>query len=240
MVSIEGATAVVTGGQRGLGKALTTELLRRGAVKVYATARTPAAAPDPRIVPAALDVTSPESVADLAARAGDASIVINSAGMAMGPILLTADLKDVTEVFDTNVFGPLRMAQGFAPVLARHGGGALVNVHSVLSWAAGAGAYGASKAALWSVTNSLRLELAPAGTQVTGVHVGHIDTDMTAQMTAAKNSAAKVAASIVSGIEAGETEILVDDPSRYYKARLSGPVQALTFDPALPLEGTTS
>jgi NAD(P)-dependent dehydrogenase (short-subunit alcohol dehydrogenase family) len=240
MVSIEGATAVVTGGQRGLGKALTTELLRRGAAKVYATAGTPAAAPDPRIVPAALDVTSPESVADLAARAGDASIVINNAGMAMGPILLTADFNDVAAVFDTNVFGPLRMVRAFAPVLASHGGGVLVNVHSVLSWAAGAGAYGASQAALWSVTNSLRLELAPAGTQVTGVHVGHIDTDVTAQVTGARNAPAQIAASIISGIEAGEAEILVDGPSRYYKARLSGPVQALTFDPALPLEGTTS
>jgi NAD(P)-dependent dehydrogenase (short-subunit alcohol dehydrogenase family) len=240
MISIQGATAVVAGGQRGLGKALTTELLRRGAAKVYATARTPDPGPDPRIVPAALDVTSPQSVADLAAQAGDASIVINNSGMAMGRILLTADFNDVTAVFDTNVFGPLRMAQAFAPVLARHGGGALVNVHSVLSWAAGAGAYGASQAALWSVTNSLRLELAPAGTQVTGVHVGHIDTDMTAQVTAARNAPAQVAASIISGIEAGETEILVDDPSRYYKARLSGPVQALTFDPALQLRGTTS
>jgi NAD(P)-dependent dehydrogenase (short-subunit alcohol dehydrogenase family) len=233
MISIEGATAVVAGGQRGLGKALITELLRRGAAKVYATARMPDADPDPRIVPAALDITSPESVADLAARAGDASIVINNAGMAMGRMLLTADFNDVTAVFDTNVFGPLRMAQAFAPVLAGHGGGALVNVHSVLSWAAGTGAYGASQAALWSVTNSLRLELAPAGTQVTGVHVGHIDTDMTARVAAARNAPAQVAASIISGIEAGETEILVDDPSRYYKARLSGPVQVLTFDPAL-------
>jgi NAD(P)-dependent dehydrogenase (short-subunit alcohol dehydrogenase family) len=240
MISIEGATAVVAGGQRGLGKALTTELLRRGAAKVYATARAPDAGPDPRIVPTALDVTSPQSVADLAARAGDASIVINHAGMAMGRILLTADFNDVTAVFATNVFGPLRMAQAFAPVLARHGGGALVNVHSVLSWAAGAGAYGASQAALWSVTNSLRLELAPAGTQVIGVHVGHIDTDMTAQLTGARNAPAQVAASIISGIEDGETEILVDDPSRYYKARLSGPVRALTFDPALQLKGTTS
>src|ERR1700689_2187031 len=102
MIRIEGATVVVTGGQRGLGRALTTEFLRRGAAKVYATARTPAAEPDPRIVPAALDVTSPESVADLAARAGDASIVINNAGMAMGGKLLTADCRDVTEVFDAN------------------------------------------------------------------------------------------------------------------------------------------
>jgi len=240
MVSIKGATAVVTGGQRGLGRALTKELLRRGAAKVYATARTPAAELDPRIVPAALDVTSPESVADLAARAGDASIVINNAGMAMGGKLLIADFREVTAVFDTNVFGPLRMAQAFAPVLASHRGGALVNMHSVLSWAAGAGAYGASKAALWPVTNSLRLELAPAGTQVTGVHVGYIDTDMTAQVTAAKNAPADVAASIISAIEGGENEILVDGPSRHYKARLSGPVEALTFDSALQLKGTQS
>jgi NAD(P)-dependent dehydrogenase (short-subunit alcohol dehydrogenase family) len=240
MIRIEGATVVVTGGQRGLGRALTTELLRRGAAKVYATARTPAAEPDPRIVPAALDVTSPESVADLAARAGDVPIVINNAGMAMGGKLLTADCRDVTAVFDTNVFGPLRMAQAFASVLARRRGGALVNIHSVLSWAAGAGAGGASKAALWSVTNSLRLELAPAGTQVTGVHVGYIDTDVTVQVTVAKNAPADVAASIISAIEGGETEILVDGQSRYYKARLSGPVEALTFDPALQLKGRQS
>jgi NAD(P)-dependent dehydrogenase (short-subunit alcohol dehydrogenase family) len=240
MIRIEGATALVTGGQRGLGKALTAELLRRGAAKVYATARTPAADPDPRIVPAALDVTCAASVANLANRAGDASIVVNNTEMAMGAALLTADFDDITAVFDMNVFGPLRLAQAFAPVLASHRGGVLVNIHSVLSWAAGAGAYGASKAALWSVTNSLRLELAPAGTQVTGVHVSHLDTDTTASVTAANNAPAPVAAIIIAGIEGGQTEILVDGPSRYYKARLSGPVQSLTFDPALQLEGAQS
>ncbi|MFJ9690900.1 SDR family oxidoreductase [Kitasatospora sp. NPDC101183] len=231
MVAVEGSVVLVTGGQRGLGKAFTEALLRRGAAKVYVTARKPVPEEDPRVVPLPLDVTDAEAVTAVAERAGDVSVVLNNAGVLYPSPLIEADMADVVATFDTNVFGALRVARAFAPVLAANGGGALVDVHSLLSWASGAGAYGASKAALWSVTNSLRLELAPQGTQVVGVHLGFADTEMVAAIPVAKLSPAEVAEAVLDGLEAGEDEVLVDEATRRVKAALSGPVANL----AVPL-----
>lgn len=225
MTSIEGAVVLVTGGQRGLGKAFVAKLLERGAAKVYATARTPREETDPRIVPLPLDVTDPESVRALAERTGDATIVINNAGIIGLGSLLTGDIDDHRSIFETNVFGALRIAQAFAPQLAD--GGALVNIHSVLSWAAGSGSYGASKAAFWSLTNSLRIEFADQGTHVVGVHLGYTDTDMTQGLDIPKNDPLDVAAQVLDGLEKGETEVLTDDITRHVKAALSGPVEHL-------------
>jgi NAD(P)-dependent dehydrogenase (short-subunit alcohol dehydrogenase family) len=183
MTRIDGSTALVTGGQRGLGEAYVEALLRRGAKKVYATARKPTPSTDPRVETLSLEVTDQDSVTGLAARAGDVNIVINNAGVLPPETLrglLGSDMSDIVATFETNVFGALRVARSFAPILAANGGGALVDMHSVVSWAAGAAAYGASKAAFWSVTNSLRLELAEQKTQVVGVHLGFADTDMVA------------------------------------------------------------
>ncbi|MFJ9448063.1 SDR family oxidoreductase [Kitasatospora sp. NPDC101235] len=227
MTVIEGSVALVTGGRRGIGKAFVEELLRRGAKKVYATARKPAPSPDERVEVLPLDVTDDVSVAALAERAPDVDLVFNNAGVLHPGPLLTADLRLVRETFETNVFGPLRIARAFAPVLAARGGGALVDMHSLLSWGAGAGAYGASKAALWSLTNSLRLELAAQGTQVVGVHLGFADTDMVAAIPVEKISVADVARIVLDGVERGESEILVDDATRTIKAALSGPVERL-------------
>jgi NAD(P)-dependent dehydrogenase (short-subunit alcohol dehydrogenase family) len=229
MTMISGAVALVTGGQRGIGKELVTDLLRRGARKVYATARKPVPDDDPRVEAVALDVTDPASITALAARAGDVSIVINNAGVLFPSSLLRGDMADILATFETNVFGALRVAREFAPILAANGGGALVDLHSVLSWASGAGAYGASKAALWSVTNSLRIELAPQGTQVVGVHLGFADTDMVANFPADKLAPAAVAKAIVDGVERGGSEVLVDEISRTFKAAVAGPVEALAF-----------
>lgn len=231
MTTIQDAVAVVTGGQRGLGRAFTTELLARGAAKVYATARDPRADDDPRIEAVALDVTDEESVASLARLAQDATIIFNNAGVLHPSPLLTGPMAEVTATFETNVFGALRIARAFAPVLAINGGGALVDMHSLLSWGSGAGAYGASKAALWSMTNSLRTELAGQGTHVVGVHLGFADTDMVATIPADKLAPTQVAAITLDGIEGGEIEILVDDVTRHFKRALSGPVEGL----AVPL-----
>ena len=229
MTTIKGATALVTGGQRGLGRAIVDELLAAGAAKVYATARHPVSGADPRIAPVALEVTDQQSVDGLARRAGDVHIVINNAGASLGGPLLGNDLAEVASLFDVNVFGPLRVAQAFAPVLRANGGGALVNVHSVLSWAAGAGAYGATKAALWSVTNSLRLELAAQGTLVVGAHLGYTDTDMVKDLDVPKNDPRDVARQIVAAVEKDEPEVLADPPSQYFKSVLAGPVGALAL-----------
>ena len=227
MVNVKGSTVVVTGGQRGLGKAIVEELLQRGAAKVYATARSPKPSDDPRVVSVALDVTDTGSVAALAVTASDANIVVNNAGTLGAPKLLSADIEEVREVFETNYFGALRVAKAFAPVLAANGGGALVDIHSVLSWAGGFGGYGDSKAAFWSATNSLRIELEPQGTLVTGVHLGYTDTDMVSEFDVPKNSPQQVARDIADGIEHGDVEVLADDISRQVKASLSGPVEAL-------------
>jgi len=227
MVTIEGATALVTGGQRGLGAAFVAELLERGASKVYATAREPKPSEDPRIVPLALDVTDADSVRSVAAAAGDVSIVLNNAGTISPGELTTTDIDDLRPVFETNLFGALRIAQSFAPILARNGGGALVDILSALSWASGAGAYGVSKAAMWSATNSIRMELADQGTLVTGVHVGYIDTDMVRHVDAPKNDPRDVAKTVLDGIETGATEVLVDAVSHHFKNALSGPVEGL-------------
>ncbi|WP_028473771.1 SDR family oxidoreductase [Nocardioides alkalitolerans] len=231
MSTIQGAVAVVTGGQRGLGRAFTQALLDRGAAKVYATARVPAPTDDPRVEAVALDVDDEESVRALAERAADATLVVNNAGVLHPTSLLTGPMSDVVATFETNVFGALRVSRAFAPVLGANGGGALVTLHSLLSWASGSGPYGASKAALWSMTNSIRSELAAQETLVVGVHLGFADTEMVAAMPGEKLAPATVADIVMRGVEAGETEVLVDDVTRHFKAALSGPVEGL----ALPL-----
>ncbi len=227
MVNIKGSTVVVTGGQRGLGKAIVDELLRRGAAKVYATARSPKPSEDPRVLSVELDVTNPDSVAALAVTASDADIVINNAGIIGAHSLLSSDIGEVRAVFETNYFGALRIAQAFAPILADNGGGALVDIASILSWVAGFGGYGDSKAALWSATNSLRVELEKQGTLVTGVHLSFTETEMTSGFDVPKNDPREVARQIAEGIERGDAEVLADDDTRYMKAALSGPVEAL-------------
>jgi NAD(P)-dependent dehydrogenase (short-subunit alcohol dehydrogenase family) len=227
MINIKGSTVVVTGGQRGLGKAIVDEFLRRGAAKVYATARAPKPSDDPRVVSLELDVTKPDSVAALARTASDADIVINNAGIIGAPKLLDSDIEEVRAVFETNYFGALRVAKAFAPILAANGGGALADTLSILSWVAGFGGYGDSKAALWAATNSLRIELEKQGTLVTGVHLSFTETDMTSGFDVPKNDPRDIARQIVDGIERGDAEVLADGDTRYMKAALSGPVEAL-------------
>lgn len=227
MVALDGAVVLVTGANGGLGREFVAQALARGAAKVYATARTPRDWNDERIVPLALDVTDEASLAAAVGAASDTTIVLNNAGVSGGGSLLQSDLAEIRRVFETNLFGAVAVAKEFAPVLRANGGGALVDVHSVLSWIALAGAYSASKAAFWSVTNSLRLELAPSGTQVVGVHLGYADTPMTADVDAAKSDPADIVRFVFDGVEAGEVEILADQISRDVKGGLSAHVTAL-------------
>ncbi|MBB5790816.1 SDR family oxidoreductase [Jiangella mangrovi] len=229
MTRIEGTVALVTGGNRGLGKALVSELLARGASKVYAAARTPSAVQvdDARVVPLRLDVTSDDDVRAAAEAAGDVSVLVNNAGALVSASFLDSPVDDVRREFETNFYGPLRVTRAFVPVIAANGGGHVLNVHSVLSWLAISGSYSASKAALWSQTNSLRLELRERGIGVTGLHSAYIDTDMAAAVDAPKSSPADVARLAVDAVEAGQFEVLVDDVTRGVKAGLAGDVSAL-------------
>ncbi|MCE3556114.1 SDR family oxidoreductase [Pseudonocardia sp. RS11V-5] len=229
-MDISGSVALVTGANRGLGRELAVQLLDRGAKTVYAGVRDPASVADERLVAVRLDVTDPESVRRAAESLADVSLVVNNAGRAGAGSLLTADLAAVRAEWETNFLGPAQVIRAFAPVLARNGGGTVVDVLSVLSWLAlpAAGSYAASKAAAWSLTNSVRAELRGQGTLVVGAHMGYMDTDMTAGLDVAKIPPAQVAARILDALAAGEEEVLADAITRGAKELLAGPPAALT------------
>jgi NAD(P)-dependent dehydrogenase (short-subunit alcohol dehydrogenase family) len=227
-MNIEGCVALVTGAGRGLGQSFAQALLDHGAAKVYATARDTSRITDPRLTPLALDVTDPDSVAAAVAAAQDVHIVINNAGISTGTSIL-GDPDNFRREFETNFYGPIAIARAFAPVLGRNGGGALVNMLSALSWVTipTTAGYCASKSAMWSATNAMRLDLRDQGTLVTAIHAGYIDTDMTARLDAPKISPELVAQLTMAAIEANEPEVLCDDVSRNVRAGLSGPLTAL-------------
>jgi NAD(P)-dependent dehydrogenase (short-subunit alcohol dehydrogenase family) len=229
IMNIADSCVFVTGGQRGIGRALVNEFVSRGAAKVYATARRPQPSEHPRVVSLPLDVTDASSVAAAAAQAPDTTIVVNNAGITDLSPLIHVDIDVARDIFETNVFGALRVAQQFAPILAKNGGGALIDIASIMAWAARGAAYGASKAALWSMTNNLRSELAEQHTLVVGVHLSYVDTDMSRALDREKLDVHTAAARIVDGIADGATEILVDEDTRRAKARLCGPVEGLAF-----------
>jgi len=222
-MKIAGSVALVTGANRGMGKHYAQALLARGAAKVYATARNPDRIDIPGAEPLALDLTDPASVAAAVAHAGDVSLLINNAGVSTGQDLITGDLEQIRLEMDTNFYGTLNVVRAFAPVLASNGGGAILNMLSVLSWISlpGSTSYSAAKAAEWALTNGIRVELANQGTHVAGLHVGAVDTDMTAGWDTPKSSPADVVAAGLDGIEAGQIEILADDISRQVKSQLS-------------------
>jgi NAD(P)-dependent dehydrogenase (short-subunit alcohol dehydrogenase family) len=232
---IDGITALVTGANRGLGRAFTQALLDRGAAKVYAAARDPGAVEetDARVVPVRLDITNPEDVAAAARDCTGVSLVINNAGaMLPSPFLSAPDMSAARTEMETNYFGTLAMARAFAPVLAAAGGGALVNVLSVVSWYAPAfnASYCASKSAEWALTNALRVELRGQGTLVVGVHAGFIDTDMTATVKDSKISPREVAAQTLDAVEKGRPEVLTDDWTRHVKNSVATDQESLYPD----------
>ncbi|MFE2415878.1 SDR family oxidoreductase [Streptomyces hokutonensis] len=227
MTNIEGSVVLVTGGSRGIGRALVEALYERGAKKVYATARDPKTVTHPDAVPLALEVSDPASVAAAAEQAQDVTILINNAGAAVSANFLDSPVEDIRREFETNFYGPLLVTRAFVPIIERNGGGHILNFHSVLSWVGLAGSYSASKAAFWSQTNSLRLDLKPRGIEVTGLHVGYVDTDMAAHVDGPKSTPESVAAQALDGIEAGAFEVLADDLTRQVKAGLSAEGGAL-------------
>jgi NAD(P)-dependent dehydrogenase (short-subunit alcohol dehydrogenase family) len=225
IVEIEGTVALVTGANRGIGKAVVAALLQRGASRVYAGARDPESVDDsdPRVRAVRLDVTDNADVLAAAELAGDVRLVVNNAGIAEPGSALQADLEGARRQFEVNVLGIVRTTQAFAPVLAANGGGAFVNVLSVGSWVASPtlATYSATKSAAWSYTNAARMELKAQGTHVVGVHVGFVDTDLTAGLDAPKTAPSVVADSALDAVEAGAPEAIVDDISRQVKSALN-------------------
>jgi NAD(P)-dependent dehydrogenase (short-subunit alcohol dehydrogenase family) len=233
---ISGSIALVTGANRGLGRQFAVQLLERGAAKVYATARRPELINIPGVVALPLDITDAASVAAASAAADDVNLLVNNAGVAFGADLVTGDLDVLRQEMDANFWGALSVIRAFAPQLA---GGAILNVLSVLSWIGfqGSGGYAASKSAQWSLTNGVRLELAGQRTQVTGLHLGAADTDMTAGYDVPKADPAVIVKAGLDGLEAGDWEVLADEWSRVAKAALAGDPREYYNDPYNLLQG---
>jgi NAD(P)-dependent dehydrogenase (short-subunit alcohol dehydrogenase family) len=227
-MDIQNSVAVVTGANRGLGRHLAAELVKRGA-KVYAGARNPDSIDLPDVVPLRIDITDPESVAAAAGVAADATLLINNAGIDTRTDMLDGDLEKIRLEMETHYFGTLQATRAFAPVIEANGGGAVLNVLSVLSWVhvAPHESYAAAKAASWAMTNALRVRLAPKDIRVTALHVGYLDTDMAADISSPKSDPAVVAALALDGLQAGAHEVLADDLSRNVRAGLSADLAAL-------------
>lgn len=223
-MELKNATVLITGANRGIGLAFAREALARGARKVYAGARDPASISLPGLKAIKLDVTSDEDVAAAAALATDVTLVINNAGIAAtGGFLAGDSIESARRHLETNLLGPLRVAQAVAPVLAANGGGALLNVLSIASWINRPllGVYGMSKSAAWALTNGLRHELREQGTQVLGLHMGFVDTDLTRGLDAPKSTPESVVRQAFDALEAGAEEVLADDATRQVKQGLS-------------------
>jgi NAD(P)-dependent dehydrogenase (short-subunit alcohol dehydrogenase family) len=223
-MKIQNAVALVTGANRGIGLAFTQSLLARGARKVYAAARDPATIDTRGAEAMRLDVTKPDQIAAAAARATDVTLVINNAGVGHHGGFLAPDAEEVARrMFETNFFGMLRVSRAFAPILKANGGGALLNVLSIVSWTNGGAlaGYAASKSAAWSLTNALRHELSSQNTLVTALHMAFVDTDLVRAIDGPKTSPAEVVAQALDGLEVGLDEVLADERTRLVKKGLS-------------------
>jgi NAD(P)-dependent dehydrogenase (short-subunit alcohol dehydrogenase family) len=219
-MEIRNATAIVTGANRGIGRALTGALLEAGVRKVYAATRNRAGLADlprddDRVVAISADVTDREAITALAKSAGDVTLLINNAGILSFGSILDTPLDAVEAQFGTNFYGPLNVSRAFAPLIERNGGGAIANILTIVALASmpGLAGYNASKAAAWSMTQSLRGSLAGKGITVHAVFPGPVDTDMAANIDIPKTSAADVAHAIIRGIEAGTEDIFPDPMS---------------------------
>jgi short-subunit dehydrogenase len=214
-MNISGSVVLVTGANRGLGKAFVTEVLQRGASKVYVTARDVASlsdllrAGDCRLVPLALDVTSDDAVKAAAVAAPDVSLLINNAGYAAFEGAISApDLSSARQEMEVNYFAPIGLTRAFKPNLAASGGGAIINMLSMLALISlpMAATYSASKAAGLSATRSIRPELASQGTIVVGVMAVQTETSMGAKLPSPRLSPEEVVKDALDAVQAGTND----------------------------------
>ncbi|GAA0920948.1 SDR family oxidoreductase [Virgisporangium aurantiacum] len=220
-MQVNGSTALVTGANRGIGRATVEALLARGAAKVYAAARRldtvgDLAARDGRVVPVRIDLTDPAQIAPAATAAADVTLLVNNAGSLAFADPLTGDVAGIERDLRTNFLGTLSMVRAFAPVLESNGGGAIVNLLSLVVFGPvpAMGGYSASKAAAASATQALRAQLADRKITVHGVFPGAVDTDMIRDFPIPKTGPADVATAILDGLEAGEENIFPDPMAR--------------------------
>jgi NAD(P)-dependent dehydrogenase (short-subunit alcohol dehydrogenase family) len=234
-MQIQDMVIFITGANRGLGRAFARAALELGAKKVYAAARDPARILLQGVHAVRLDVTRAEDVDAAADACHEVNVLINNAGISRGSSVLAAGGMDAAHAeFETNLYGPWRVSQAFAPVLAAQGGGAIVNVLSALSWLnlPSGSTYCISKSAAWGLTNALRNELRAQRTQVLGLHVGFMDTDLMAGVNAPKVNPDDVALQTLHALVAGHEEVLADAISRDVKRGLSA-------EPGIYLQPTT-
>jgi NAD(P)-dependent dehydrogenase (short-subunit alcohol dehydrogenase family) len=220
-MKLQNATALVTGANRGIGRAFVQALIDAGAQKIYATARDHKGlevltAIDPtRVIPLQVDVTDRNLVSQLSKQTFDVNLLINNAGVLSFGNILDTPIETIHQQFDVNFYGTLNMARAFVPVLERNGGGTIVNLLTLVALASmpGLAAYNASKAAAWSMTQSLRASVAGKNIAVYGVFPGAVDTDMLAGVDMAKTSPADIATAVLQGIETDQEDIFPDPMS---------------------------
>ena len=213
---VKGAVAFVTGTSRGIGPEIVKALLDAGAARIYCAARNVdstrrlvARAPK-KLVPIALDVTDAAQVSEAARRCKDVTLLVNNAGVNFNTPLFAIDgTENARAEIETNYFGTLAMCRAFAPLLKRNGGGAIVNMLSILANMnlPLMGSLCASKAAELSMTQALRAELAAQGTRVMSVQPGAVDTDMTRDFEGPKMKAIDVAAAVIHGLATGQDDV---------------------------------
>jgi NAD(P)-dependent dehydrogenase (short-subunit alcohol dehydrogenase family) len=214
-MKIEGSVALVTGANRGLGKAYVEALRAAGTAKIYAGAREPSDIIDSRVIPIRLDVTCQADVESAAQRGQDVNVLINNAGvMLKSPMLAEGSDVSMRREMEVNVFGMLAMIRAFAPILAKNGGGTIANMLSVVSWFTFPfnATYCASKHAALAVTDAARIQLRGQGTHVVAVYAGFIDTDMAVELGAGqpKTSPRQVADRTLEGIANGIDHVRAD------------------------------
>jgi len=244
-MKIENSVALVTGANRGIGRAFVEELLAAGAARIYAAARKPESlarlvkAGNGRVIAVGLDVTDAAEAAS-AARNRDVTLVINNAGVAhLAGVTSEPDNDKARQEMETNYFGVLNVVRAFAPVLAGNGGGAIINIASIASHVnfPSLATYSASKAAAHSLTQALRAELAGQGTQVVGVYPGPVDTDMAADIQMAKVTPGSVARAALVALQADEEDVFPDPMSAAMRAGLLADPKAVERQAAgTPLE----
>lgn len=224
-MTIQGAVALVTGANRGLGSALVDALVKRGVRHVYATSRDPrvsesSVGDDIRITKLRMDVTDDTAIANVARLASDVTLLINNAGVLTPGDPLDVAPTQISKELETNCVGLINVVRHFAPVIEQNGGGVILNVLSISALASSPSisVYSASKAAAWSLTQAMRATLAARRIRVLGAFPGPVDTGMTRDLQVPKARPEDVADAMLNGLERGEEDIFPDAMSKQASA----------------------